>query len=220
MSSEIIYSYIFAHGYLDIINFKSKLIYSFFYISLAFLFHHTINLFPSISIFTMIMLSYIHFIDDIKYIYSNDLKYLPISMFTGTLIGKENTDNWLLFLTKTNLWDNKPIFLINLIFITNILILAFHIKKKTKYHIFIIIISYFIGPISMIVNYMLFHSSLSIYRNYKRKKLNIAIIISGTIFNYIILKSNILLFFNNRFIICLFASILFSHLCFHNFIYH
>ena len=188
MSSEIIYSYIFAHGYLDIINFKSKLIYSFFYISLAFLFHHTINLFPNISIFTMIMFSYIHFIDDIKYIYSNDLKYLPISMFTGTLIGKENTNNWLLFLTKTNLWDNKPIFLINLIFITNILIIAIKIKKNRIYHIFIIIISYFIGPISIIVNYMIFHSSLSIYRNYKREKLNIAIIILTTIFNYIIYK--------------------------------
>jgi hypothetical protein len=232
MIEHILLCYIVAHGYFDVLLFKDKKLSTLIYIGFSALNLFWWKLFPSITLYFLIYHTYNHFNNDIKYIYPSKNIYLPTSIFIGTMIGASNFSFWLdtLQFIGFNVYE-LYIFMLTLI-VTNssIVYSGIYNYQDLMLHLYSIIYGYLFGPYYGILIYMIFHSTLSLYKtvryhfphninNYiNTNKNNIYYLIAlSTLGNYIILYSNILSLFNIHILIDIAISILLTHIHVHNY---
>ena len=225
MITSILFSYIISHGYFDILKFKDKIISSKLYILFGIPQLLVWKYAPLITLYIIIYSTYIHFENDFRYFLINK-NNLPISMFTGTLIGWTNLNYWMKTLINIGLTKLE-----SQVFVVSILIYnAIKIKNISEMSIIMLFYGYILGPYYAILIYMLFHTTLALYKSYKydfnhrinasinSNKNNFFILLALiNIIQLIIVYSNFLEYIDKQLYIDTSIIILIPHLCLHNY---
>ena len=229
MIETLLLCYIVCHGFFDVLMFKNKLKSSIIYILLGFTNIIMWYICPSLILIYLILHTYHHFNSDIHDIYPSNKLYLASSMFMGTMIGYNNIHYWCNTIRHMGIWEFEIYLVIVAIHSLNCYML--YVSNHIKLDIMALLYGAILGPYYGIFIYMIFHSSLTLYKtiyyhypntinsNINKNPKNIwYLIILSIIINYIIAYSNILLMLNKQFIVDITIYILLSHVYLHNFL--
>ena len=231
MITAILSSYIASHGYFDVLKFRDKLFSSYVYISLGMSSIWIWKVLPSSMMLFLILMTYQHFQNDFNFVFNNNkaIQGAPVSMFTGMMVGSYNYNYWISTLNRIGFWSYEPqIFYLTLAMINTHKI--YHNGNSYKVNILAFLYGILLGPYWAIFIYMLFHSTLALFRSYHydffnpiNRAINIKpnnfwlMLILTNMFNLYIHYTETLYSIREDILVSLIVSVLVSHLLVHNY---